>query len=303
MFVLLVFFLLDTSVTSAEECPEEKRVGDICYTKVAMAPTHQYGCIENCTYKKTDSSDTGLYCFKTGSLQVTECGGGFIDSHKCSKDEYLCGSGNCVPSCSVCGTTKAQCQGTSTTSACYLMDGQCVPRLGPLLIGYTPSDVKCGSGVKAPVCPDCGTTKPLCQGVSVNSDCVLQNGTCVPRRTVLDFGIFLDSFDEAFTKFETNTTDSGALDWSEDGFCWPWDIIKCMKEIGSVFWDCKHCNVDVDCWIGCLREKICTIASKCRPGKSCWIGAVIDVIKKLLDTIFGSQIVDKIIQEIEGIIC
>merc|ERR1711962_1575009 len=74
MFFLLVFFVLHTAVTSGENCPEQKRVGDTCYTRVAMADTHQYGCKENCTYKKTNSSDTGLYCFKTGSLQVTKCG-------------------------------------------------------------------------------------------------------------------------------------------------------------------------------------------------------------------------------------
>merc|ERR1711962_711791 len=73
MFILFVFFLLHTSVTSAEECPDEKKVGDTCYTRVAFIDTTQYGCMENCTYKKTNSSDTGHYCFKPGSLQVTEC--------------------------------------------------------------------------------------------------------------------------------------------------------------------------------------------------------------------------------------
>merc|ERR1711962_623335 len=72
MYLLLGFFLFHAIV--AEECPVEKRVGDTCYTRVAIADTNQYGCMENCTYKKTDSSDTGLYCFKTGSLQVTDCG-------------------------------------------------------------------------------------------------------------------------------------------------------------------------------------------------------------------------------------
>merc|ERR1711962_335400 len=74
MFFLLVFLVLCTAVTSGQNCPKEKRVGDTCYTRVAMAHTHQHGCMENCSYKKTNSSDTGLYCFKTGSLQVTECG-------------------------------------------------------------------------------------------------------------------------------------------------------------------------------------------------------------------------------------
>jgi len=83
MFFLLVFFVLHTAVTSGENCPEEKRVGDTCYTRVAMADTHQYGCMENCSYKKTNSSDTGLYCFKTGSLQVTECGNFTGDNREC----------------------------------------------------------------------------------------------------------------------------------------------------------------------------------------------------------------------------
>merc|ERR1711962_1330708 len=72
MFFLFVFFLLHTSVTSAEECPDEKTVGNTCYTKVAMIDTTEYGCMENCTYKKTQGSDSGLYCFKHGILPVTE---------------------------------------------------------------------------------------------------------------------------------------------------------------------------------------------------------------------------------------
>merc|ERR1711962_675018 len=83
MFFLLVFFVLHTAVTSGENCPEQKRVGDTCYTRVAMTDTHQYGCKENCTYKKTNSSDTKLYCFKTGSLQVTECGNFTGDNGEC----------------------------------------------------------------------------------------------------------------------------------------------------------------------------------------------------------------------------
>jgi len=55
-----------------QECPDEKTVGDTCYTKVAMIDTTEYGCMENCTYKKTQGSDSGLYCFKPGILPVTE---------------------------------------------------------------------------------------------------------------------------------------------------------------------------------------------------------------------------------------
>merc|ERR1711962_131026 len=72
MFFLFVFFLLHTSVTSTQECPDRKTVGNTCYTKVAMIDTTQYGCMENCTYKKTQGSDSGLYCFKRGILPVTE---------------------------------------------------------------------------------------------------------------------------------------------------------------------------------------------------------------------------------------
>jgi len=78
MFLLFVFFLLHTTETSGEVCPEEKKVGDICYTRVAMTDTQQYGCKENCTYKKTNSSDTTQYCFQRGDLQVTKCGSLFV---------------------------------------------------------------------------------------------------------------------------------------------------------------------------------------------------------------------------------
>jgi len=72
MFFLFVFFLLHSSVTSVQECPDEKTVGNTCYTRVAMIDTTEYGCMENCTYKKTQGSDSGHYCFKRGILPVTE---------------------------------------------------------------------------------------------------------------------------------------------------------------------------------------------------------------------------------------
>merc|ERR1711962_283961 len=125
MYLLLVFFLFHAIV--AEECPLEKRVGDICYTRVAMSPTHQYGCIENCTYKKTSGPDTGLYCFKTGSLQVTACGAGPIEPG--FDIGVTCGSGLEEEHCFQCGKDKDVCQGLSPMSDCVFTDNSnCIPR-------------------------------------------------------------------------------------------------------------------------------------------------------------------------------
>merc|ERR1712126_174135 len=125
MYLLLGFFLFHAIV--AEECPVEKRVGDTCYTRVAIADTNQYGCMENCTYKKTNSSDTGLYCFTTGSLQVTDCGAPSIEI----EDELgvVCGSGTKEQYCFQCGKTIDNCEGTNPKSSCILSNsGNCIPR-------------------------------------------------------------------------------------------------------------------------------------------------------------------------------
>jgi len=130
MFFLLVFFVLHTAVTSGENCPEEKRVGDTCYTRVAMADTHQYGCMENCSYKKTNSSDTGLYCFKTGSLQVTECGNftGAYQEEGFLKIGVTCGSGVRREFCFQCGNTKDSCQGVGDHPDCIFTSSfNCIP--------------------------------------------------------------------------------------------------------------------------------------------------------------------------------
>jgi len=116
MFLLLVFFLLYTSVASAENCPEEKKVGDTCYTRVAMADTHQYGCIENCTYKKTNGSDTELYCFKRGILPVTEC-------EVITIPDVTCGDGMKVEFCIECPANEEGC----TSEDCKFIGGRCVP--------------------------------------------------------------------------------------------------------------------------------------------------------------------------------
>jgi len=125
MYLLLVFFLFHAIV--AEECPVEKRVGDTCYTRVAIADTHQYGCMENCSYKKTNSSDTGLYCFKTGSLQVTDCGAPSIEIE--NELDVVCGSGTKEQYCFQCGKANDDCEGTNPRSSCVLTaSGNCIPR-------------------------------------------------------------------------------------------------------------------------------------------------------------------------------
>merc|ERR1711962_939562 len=69
IYILFMTFLLQQTWAV---CPEEKTVGDICYTRVDFTDTSQYGCIEGCTYKKTNDDESNkLYCFKKGPLPVS----------------------------------------------------------------------------------------------------------------------------------------------------------------------------------------------------------------------------------------
>merc|ERR1711962_847152 len=178
MFFLLVFLVLCTAVTSGQNCPKEKRVGDTCYTRGAMAHTHQYGCMENCSYKKTNSSDTGLYCFKTGSLQVTECGnstgGGYLE------EAYInigvtCGSDVRKDFCFQCGDTFDSCQGADLHPDCILDNKTCIPNNREWVPPFRP-----GPGTN-------GEPNSLCYYFSntlVNSWMDAENG-CLRRRSHL----------------------------------------------------------------------------------------------------------------------
>jgi len=67
--LLLTFLLQQTSA----ECPKSKTVGDTCYTLEEYTDTSDYGCYEGCIYKKTeDDGSNERYCFKIGSLPVSE---------------------------------------------------------------------------------------------------------------------------------------------------------------------------------------------------------------------------------------
>jgi len=169
MFVLFVFFLLDTSVTSAEKCPEEKRVGDTCYTRVAMTDTHQYGCMENCTYKKTNSSDTGLYCFKTGSLQVTECGSGTCVA-AAPFEQRICilFSDNCNP-----GFLPFYPNEPSPNGICPCV---CIGGVTPTNEELT-KEVTCGDGQKVRLCNECPDNEAGC----TSDDCEFLDGKCEPK--------------------------------------------------------------------------------------------------------------------------
>jgi len=172
MFLLFGFFLLHTTIISGEECPQEKKVGDICYTRVAMTDTHQYGCMENCTYKKTNSSDTGLYCFKTGSLQVTKCG------ETLPPFEVTCGDGQREDSCNECPATVAGC----TSFDCVFLDGKCKPKETLPIFGVT-----CGDGQREEFCNECPATEEGCTSI----DCIFNffDGKCEPREILPPFGV------------------------------------------------------------------------------------------------------------------
>jgi len=285
MFLLFVFFLVHTTIISGEECPEEKKVGDTCYTRVAMTDTHKYGCMENCTYKKTLGSDTGLYCFKTGPLHVAECGespypiSGYIP-------EYTCGNSDVVPYCFECGDTRADCEGEIiiNPSDCVLAsNGTCVPRS---------SDILCGSGMEMPYCSWCGNTEPECEGDIFPSDCILDNGTCIRRWFEIDIGIFMNSLEQSFIELETNSS-AEIVSPSMDSCSFLGQPI-CIFWAGIVVFDCKHCGLNDDCLKTCLKEKICTIPSKCLPGGACY-NFVLDKIEKLLKTLHFPSIVIEII--------
>merc|ERR1712126_542930 len=77
MLFLFVSIFLHGMAMSGDpiDCPYNKKVGDTCYTRVKHStPTQEYGCMQNCTYRKTSEPENGnLYCFKAGPLPVTEC--------------------------------------------------------------------------------------------------------------------------------------------------------------------------------------------------------------------------------------
>jgi len=74
LFVLIVLQHMAMSKIQTD-CPQTKKVGDTCYTLMEMTSTQKYGCMEDCTYRKTVEPENGnLYCFKAGPLPVTDCG-------------------------------------------------------------------------------------------------------------------------------------------------------------------------------------------------------------------------------------
>merc|ERR1712126_596500 len=135
-----------------------------------MTDTHQYGCMENCTYKKTNSSDTGLYCFKSGTLQVTKCG------VSPSLSMIICGNGQAVTFCYQCPATEAGC----TSYLCEFRDGKCVPNYNTEdEVTATPPEPICGDGQRVDYCYECPATEEGC----TSSDCAfnLLDGKCEPR--------------------------------------------------------------------------------------------------------------------------
>jgi len=283
MFFPFMLFLLHGTVTSADDyCPEEKRVGDICYTKVAMTDTSPYGCMENCTYKKTFGIDSGLYCFKRGSLQVTQCGGETpyeIGGNLLVK----CGSGVRALSCSQCGTTGAECEGNGNPdSECVLDSGKCVPRY----------NVTCGSGKEVHYCFECGRTPAECDSLQCTLD---GENMCIPRYSEFDLEPFMDSTVELLTEVETSTT-SGIVSPSS-GSCGPISGGLCVASFVKILHGCyKKCKFNVKCWESCLQEKFCGMKKKCLPGGSCF-NYLLSKVKALLHKIFpkASKHFDKVI--------
>jgi len=284
MFFPFMLFLLHGTVTSADDyCPEEKRVGNICYTKVAMTDTSPYGCMENCTYKKTFGIDSGLYCFKKGSLQVTQCGG--ETPHEIGDNLLVkCGSGIIVPFCFQCGTTDAECEGIGNPdSECVLDRGTCVPRY----------NVTCGSGKEVHYCFECGKTPAECDSLQ----CTL-NGEdmCIPRNIEFDLEPFMDSAVELLTEVETNTTSE--IVSPSSGSCGLISKAYCVGKFGKVLYGCyKKCKLNFKCWTKCLKENICDMPSKCLPGGSCF-SWLLTKVNGILHKIGFPKKFDKVIDHI-----
>jgi len=288
MFFPFILFLLHGTVTYADECPEEKRVGDICYTRVAMTETHQYGCMGNCTYKKTLGSDSGLYCFKKGSLQVTQCGE--TTNEIGYNPQVVCGSGNEAPYCNQCGTTEAECEGIGNPdSECILDNGTCVSRY----------NITCGNGMEMTFCAHCGKTSAECESL----ECVMEGeDLCGPRDIQFDIQLFMDSAEELLTEVETNST-AEIASLSSDS-CGIISKSICLLNYGKVLKSCnKECNLGLQCWTSCLKENVCEIPIKCRPGGDCF-NSILTQINKILEKMGISPVLIEILdQVIENINC
>merc|ERR1711962_345262 len=215
MFFLFVFFLLHPSVTSVQECPDEKKVGNTCYTKVGMIDTTEYGCMENCTYKKTLGSDSGHYCFKHGILPVTESEcvyngtdititdnpacielentqavtvspvaiAGYFPFNSINKQTcaYYCWI---FPACNIWNYNYEY-------HLCWLMEQPGLPYPfggavlgnkacgagGPTTNEELTSQVSCGDGQRVRLCNECPDNEAGCS----SDDCEFFDGKCVPR--------------------------------------------------------------------------------------------------------------------------
>jgi len=287
MFFPFMLLLLHGTITSADDyCPDEKRVGDICYTKVAMTDTSPYGCMENCTYKKTFGIDSGLYCFKRGSLQVTQCGG--ETPYEIGGNLLVtCGSGIFAPFCSQCGTTDAECEGNGNPdSECVFDNETCVPRY----------NVTCGSGKEVLYCFECGKTPAECDSLQ----CTLnREDMCVPRNIEFDLEPFMDSIVELLTEVETNTTSPTPTTSTvspSSGSCSHLNKGICLYKFGKVLHGCyKKCKWGVKCWTQCLQKNVCTIPSTCLPGGSCfkWL---LTKVKSIINNKTIDAIIDSVIE-------
>jgi len=181
-----------------------------------------------------------------------------------------CGDGQSARLCNECPANEPDC----TSDDCEFLDGKCEPRNTPT------NAVTCGDGQSARLCNECPANEPDC----TSDDCEFLDGKCEPREK-LKFDIFLDSFGEAFARFEANTTD--ILDWSENlSICWPWIEAKCAYDVTKVLVGCAHCSSDKNCWETCLINSICSISGDCMPGGVCWSNTIDDIIQKIIGNNF-----------------
>jgi len=68
MFVFGIAFSTGTSLR--EGCCNEKTVGGVKYRKIGTRNTTEFGCLQDCSYQKVDSSDETHYCFAEGNSTV-----------------------------------------------------------------------------------------------------------------------------------------------------------------------------------------------------------------------------------------
>jgi len=121
---------------------------------------------------------------------------------------------------------------------------------------------------------------------------------CAPRDIQLDIELFMDSAEELLAEVETNST-AEIASLSLDS-CWIISEAICLLNYGKALTSCnKECNFGLQCWTSCLKENVCEMPSKCRPGGDCF-NSLLTKIKSILEKIGISPVLIDILDQLIG---